>query len=121
MKGSDKKKEFCNICGRELTGDLLVVDTSQEMKPVKFKDVQGDKSDLICVECAADSIENPPFLCSRCGQPIELGEHFYILKFGTTKPGGAKVDSEEECPEDKYICIRCHDEFMNLEEELERD
>ncbi|AKB24061.1 hypothetical protein MSMTP_0592 [Methanosarcina sp. MTP4] len=43
------------------------------------------------------------------------------MKFGTTKPGGPKVDSEEECPEDKYICIRCYDEFMNLEEELEKD
>ena len=70
-------KEYCNICGRELLEDVLVVDTSQDMKPIKFKDVHGDKSDLICIECAADSVENPPFLCSRCGQPIEFGEHFY--------------------------------------------
>ncbi|HIH95007.1 TPA: hypothetical protein HA338_13645 [Methanosarcina acetivorans] len=121
MKGNDKTKEFCNICSRELLEDVLVVDTSQDMKPIKFKDVHGDKSDLICIECAADSIENPPFLCSRCGQPVELGEHFYILKVGTTKPGGPRVDSEEKCTEDRYICIRCYDEFMNLEEEIERD
>lgn len=61
MKGGEKIKEFCNICGRELMEDVLVVDTSQDMKPIKFQDVHGgDKSDLICIECAADSVENPP-------------------------------------------------------------
>ena len=121
MKGGDIMKEFCNICGRELNEDVLVVDTSQDMKPIKFKDVHGDKSDLICIECAADSVENPPFLCSRCGQPIEFGEHFYILKIGTTKPGGPKVDFKETSLEDKYVCITCYEEFMNPEKEEERD
>jgi hypothetical protein len=60
MKGGDKMKEYCNICGRELLEDVLVVDTSQDMKPIKFKDVHGDKSDLICVECAAESVRIHP-------------------------------------------------------------
>jgi hypothetical protein len=117
MKGGDKMKEFCNICGQELLEDVLVVDTSQDMKPIKFKDVHGDKSDLICVECAAESVENPPFLCSRCGQPVELGEHFYVLRIGTIKPGGPKVDLKEVSPDEKCICITCYEEFVNPEEE----
>lgn len=121
MKGDDKVKEFCNICKRELLEDVLVVDTSQDMKPIKFKDVHGDKSDLICVECAADSVENPPFLCSRCGQPVEFGEHFYVLRLGTIKPGGLKVDFKESSTDDKCICLTCFEEFMNPEEEEERD
>lgn len=121
MKGDDKMKEFCNICGRELMEDVLVVDTSQDMKPIKFKDVHGDKSDLICIECAADSVENPPFLCSRCGQPVEFGEHFYVLRMGTIKPGGPKVDFREVSPADKCICLACFDEFMNPEEGEESD
>ena len=80
IEGGNRMKEFCNICGRELLEDVLVVDTSQDMKPIKFKDVHGDKSDLICIECATDSVENPPFLCSRCGHPVEFGEHLYVLK-----------------------------------------
>ena len=31
-------KEYCNICGRELLEDVLVVDTSLDMKPIKFKE-----------------------------------------------------------------------------------
>jgi len=121
MKGGDKTKEYCNICGRELLEDVLVVDTSQDMKPIKFKDVHGDKSDLICIECATESVENPPFLCSRCGQPVEFGEHFYVLKMGTVKPSGPKVDFKEISSEDKCICITCYEEFMNPVEEEERD
>ena len=82
------------------------------MKPIKFKDVHGDKSDLICIECATESVENPPFLCSRCGQPVEFGEHFYILKMGTIKPGGPNVDFKEISPDDKCICVACYEEFM---------
>jgi hypothetical protein len=121
MKGGEKMKEFCNICGRELMEDVLVVDTSQDMKPIKFKDVHGDKSDLICIECAADSVENPPFLCSRCGQPVEFGEHFYVLRMGTAKPGGPKVDFKEVTLDDKCICLTCFEEFMNPEVEEEGD
>jgi len=121
MKGGDKMKEFCNICGRELLEDVLVVDTSQDMKPIKFKDVHGDKSDLICIECATESVENPPFVCSRCGQPVEFGEHFYVLRLGTIKPGGLKVDFKEVSPEEKCICLTCFDEFMNPEEEEDKD
>lgn len=109
-------KEFCNICGRELFEDVLVVDTSMDMKPIKFKDVHGDKSDLICIECAIDSVENPPFICSRCGQPIEFNEKFYVFREATTKPGGPKVDFRETCLDDKYICTACFEEIMNPEE-----
>ncbi|WP_268989092.1 hypothetical protein [Methanosarcina barkeri] len=28
MEGSNKMKEYCNICGRELLEDMLVVDTA---------------------------------------------------------------------------------------------
>ncbi len=121
MKGGEKIKEFCNICGRELMEDVLVVDTSQDMKPIKFQDVHGDKSDLICIECAADSVENPPFLCSRCGQPVEFGEHFYMLRMGIVKPGCLKVDFKEVSPDDKCICLTCFEEFMNPEPEEEGD
>lgn len=121
MKGGDKVKEFCNICGRELLEDVLVVDTSQEMKLIKFKDVHGDKSDLICVDCATDSVENPPFLCSRCGQPIEFGEHLYVLKLGILKPGGTVVDLKETSDDEKCICLTCFEEFMNVEDEEEKD
>lgn len=114
-------KEYCNICGRELLEDVMVVDTSQDMKPIKFKDVHGDKSDLICIECAVDSIENPPFLCSRCGQPLEFSEHFYVVRKGTTKPGGLKVDLKESCLDDKYICLTCFEEILNPEEKEDRD
>lgn len=114
-----KMKEYCNICGRELLEDVLVVDTSQDMKPIKFKDVHGDKSDLICIECAADSVENPPFLCSRCGQPVEFGEHFYVLKIEILKPGGPKDDLKESPGEEKCICLTCYEEFMNPEGEKE--
>lgn len=116
-KGGDIMKEFCNICGRELMEDVLVVDTSQDMKPIKFKDVHGDKSDLICVKCALDSVENPPFLCSRCGHPVEFSEHFYVIRKGTTKPGGPEVDLKETCIDDKYICLTCFEEIMNPEDE----
>jgi hypothetical protein len=115
-KGGDIMKEFCNICGRELLEDVLVVDTSMDMKPIKFKDIHGDKTDLICIECAIDSVENPPFVCSRCGQPIEFNEKFYVFKEATTKPGGPKVDFKETCLDDKYICITCFVEIMNPEE-----
>jgi hypothetical protein len=30
MEGSNKMKEYCNICGRELLEDMLVVDTSRD-------------------------------------------------------------------------------------------
>jgi hypothetical protein len=120
MKGGDKVKEFCNICGLELMEDALVVDTSQDMKPIKFKDVHGDKSDLICIECATDSIENPPFLCSRCGQPIEFGEHSYIFRLGILKPGGSTVNFTGTSADDNCICITCFEEFMNVEAEEER-
>lgn len=110
-------KEYCNICGRELLEDVLVVDTSQEMKPIKFKDVHGDKSDLICIECATDSVENPPFLCSRCGQPIEFGEHLYVLMPGILKPGGPIVDFKETCTDNICVCVTCFEEFMTLEDE----
>ncbi len=112
-KGGSAMKEYCNICGRELLEDVLVVDTSLDMKPIKFKDVQGDKFDLICIECAIDSVENPPFVCTRCGQPIEFNEKFYVVREATTKPGGPKVDFKETCIGDKYICRTCFDETMN--------
>lgn len=116
MKGGDKvKKEFCNICGRELMEDVLVVDTSQDMKPIRFKDVHGDMSDLICIECAIDSIENPPFLCSRCGQPIEFGEHLYVVRLGLLKPGGSTTNNNDKSAKEKYICITCFEEFMSVE------
>ncbi|MDW5549106.1 hypothetical protein [Methanosarcina sp.] len=115
--GGSTVKEYCNICGRELLEDVLVVDTSLDMKPIKFKDVQGDKSDLICIECAIDSVENPPFVCSRCGQPIEFNEKFYVFREATAKPGGPKVDFKETCLEDKYICSTCFYEVMNPEDE----
>lgn len=116
MKGGDiVKKEFCNICDRELMEDVLVVDTSQDMKPIRFKDVHGDKSDLICIECAIDSIENPPFLCSRCGQPIEFGEHLYVVRLGLLKPGGSTTNNNDKSTKEKYICITCFEEFMNVE------
>ena len=113
-------KEYCNICGRELLEDVLVVDTSLDMKPIKFKDVHGDKSDLICIECAIDSIENPPFVCSRCGQPVEFNEKFYVLREATTKPGGPKLDFKETCLDDKYVCSTCFCDIMNPEDEEER-
>jgi hypothetical protein len=119
-KGGDTTKEYCNICGRELLEDVLVVDTSQDMKPIKFKDVHGDKSDLICIECAIDSVENPPFVCSRCGQPIEFNEKFYVFREATTKPGGPKVNFKETCLGDKYVCSTCFCEMMNPESEEER-
>lgn len=115
MKGGDKVKEFCNICGLELMENILVVDTSLDMKPIKFKDIHGDKSDLICIECATDSIENPPFLCSRCGQPIEFGEHLCTFRLGILKPGGSTVNYKETAADDKCICIACLEEFMNVE------
>ncbi|RPJ75427.1 MAG: hypothetical protein EHM20_08955 [Alphaproteobacteria bacterium] len=112
-------KEHCNICGQELLEEVLVVDTSLDMKPIKFKDVHGDKSDLICIECAIDSIENPPFVCSRCGQPIEFNEKFYVFREATTKPGGPKVDFKEKRLDDKYICSTCFAEIINPEYEDE--
>ena len=118
-KGGGTMKEYCNICGRELLEDVLVVDTSLDMKPIKFKDVHGDKSDLICIECAIDSVENPPFVCTRCGQPIEFNEKFYVFREATTKPGGPKVDFKETCMGDKYICSTCFNETMNPEYEKE--
>jgi len=113
-------KEYCNICGRKLLEDVLVVDTSLDMKPIKFKDVHGDKSDLICIECAIDSVENPPFVCSRCGQPVEFNEKFYVLREATTKPGGPKLDFKETCLDDKYICSTCFCEMMTPEDKDER-
>ncbi|AKB58094.1 hypothetical protein MSBR2_1578 [Methanosarcina barkeri 227] len=118
--GGNTVKEHCNICGRELLEDVLVVDTSLDMKPIKFKEVHGDKSDLICIECAIDSVENPPFVCSRCGQPIEFNEKFYVFREATTKPGGPKVDFEETCLDDKHICSTCFSEIMNPEGEEKR-
>lgn len=112
-KGGNAVKEYCNICGRELLEDVLVVDTSQDMKPIKFKDVHGDKSDLICIECAIDSIENPPFVCSRCGQPIEFNEKFFIIREASAKPGGPKVSFIEKRLDDKYICGTCFGETMS--------
>jgi hypothetical protein len=112
-KGGDTMKEYCNICGRELLEDVLVVDTSLDMKPIKFRDVHGEKFDLICIECAIDSVENPPFVCTRCGQPIEFNEKFYVFKEATTKPGGPRVNFKETCLDDKYICSTCFDETMN--------
>lgn len=108
-------KEYCNICGRELLEDVLVVDTSLDMKPIPFKDVQGDKSDLICVECAIDSVENPPFVCTRCGQTIEFNEKLYIFREATTKPGGPKENSKVTYLGDIYICGTCFDETMKPE------
>lgn len=116
-KGGDAMAEYCNICGRELLEDVLVVDTSLDMKPIMFRDVHGDRSDLICIDCAIDSVENPPFVCSRCGQPIEFNEKFYIFKEAVTKPGGPKVDFKESCLEDKYVCSTCFDEIMNPDHE----
>ena len=113
MKGGDTMKGYCNICGQKLLEDVLVVDTSLDMKPIKFRDVHGEKSDLICIECAIDSVENPPFVCTRCGQPIEFNEKFYVFKEATTKPGGPRVDFKETCLDDKYICSTCFDETMN--------
>jgi hypothetical protein len=112
-KGGDPMKEYCNICGRELLEDVLVVDTSQDMKPIKFKDVHGDKSDLICIECVIDSIENPPFVCSRCGQPIEFNEKFYIFRGASAKPGGPTVSFKEKSLDDKYICCTCFEDIMS--------
>jgi hypothetical protein len=109
--------EYCNICGRELLEDVLVVDTSLDMKPIMFRDVQGDKSDLICIDCAIDSVENPPFRCSRCGQPIEFNEVFYVFKEAVAKPAGPKIDFKRNCLEDKFICSTCFDELMNPEHE----
>ena len=114
-KGGDAMKEYCNICGRKLLEDVLVVDTSQDMKPIKFKDVHGDKSDLICIGCAIDSIENPPFICSRCGQPIEFNEKFYIIREASAKPGGPRVNFKEKRLDDKYICSTCFEEIMSPE------
>jgi hypothetical protein len=114
-KGGYAMNEYCNICGRELLEDVLVVDTSQDMKPIKFKDVHGDKSDLICIECAIDSIENPPFICSRCGQPIEFNEKFYIIREASAKPGGPRVNFKEKRLDDKYICRTCFEEIMSPE------
>jgi hypothetical protein len=108
-------KKYCNICGRELLEDVLVVDTSQDLKPIKFKDVHGDKSDLICTECAIDSIENPPFVCSRCGQTIEFSEKFYIFREASAKPGGPRVNFKEKHLDDKYICGTCFEEVMSSE------
>jgi len=119
-KGGDTMKEYCNICGRELLEDVLVVDTSLDMKPIQFKEVHGDKSDLICIECAIDSVENPPFVCSRCGQPIEFNEKFYVFREATTKPGGPKVDFKETCLDDRYVCSSCFCEIMSPEGEEER-
>ncbi|MHB8101720.1 MAG: hypothetical protein ACYDEF_06000 [Methanosarcina sp.] len=119
-KGSDTMKEHCNICGLELLEDVLVVDTSLDMKPIKFKDVHGDKSDLICIECAIDSIENPPFVCSRCGQPIEFNEKFYVFREATTKPGGPRMDFKETRLDDKYVCSSCFTEIMSPEDKDER-
>ncbi|MCO5383266.1 MAG: hypothetical protein NHB15_15280 [Methanosarcina barkeri] len=70
--GGDTMKEYCNICGRKLLEDVLVVDTSLDMKPIKFKDVHGDKSDLICIECAIDSVENPPSYVQGAGSQSNL-------------------------------------------------
>lgn len=117
MKGCAKMKKFCNICGRELLENVPVVDTSQDMIPIKFEEVRGDNSDLICIECAVESVEYPPFLCSRCGQPVEFGEHFYVLRVGTLKPSGPKIDLKEVSPDEKCICVACYEELMNLEEE----
>ena len=111
-KGGNAMKDYCNICGRELLEDVLVVDTSLDMKPIKFKEVHGDKSDLICIECAIDSIKNPPFVCSRCGQPIEFNEKFYVFRDATTKPGGPKVDFKEKDLDDRYVCSTCFSEIM---------
>jgi hypothetical protein len=88
------------------------VDTSLDMKPIKFKEVQGAKSDLICIECAIDSIKNPPFVCSRCGQPIEFNEKFYVFREAITKPGGPKVDFKEIFLDDRYVCSTCFSETM---------
>jgi hypothetical protein len=114
-KGGDSMKRCCNICGRELLQGVMVVDTSQDMKPIKFKDVHGDKSDLICIECAIDSIENPPFACSRCGQPIEFNEKFYIIREASAKPGGPRVDFKEKRLDDKYVCRTCFEGIMSPE------
>jgi hypothetical protein len=115
-KGGCAMREYCNICGRELLEDVLVVDTSLDMKPIKFKDVHGDKSDLICIECAIDSIENPPFACSRCGQAIEFNEKFYVFRGAIAKPAGPSVDFKEKRLDDKYICSTCFEEIMSPEE-----
>jgi hypothetical protein len=116
-EGGDTMKEYCNICGRELLEDVLVVDTSLDMKPIKFKEVQGEKSDLICIECAIDSVENPPFVCSRCAQPIEFNEKFYVFREATTKPGGPEVDFKKTCLDDRYVCSACFCEMMSSEGE----
>ena len=34
-------KKFCNICGRELLENVPVVDTSQDMIPIKFEELRG--------------------------------------------------------------------------------
>ena len=63
-------KEYCNICGRELLEDVLVVDTSLDMKPIKFKDVQGDKSDLTKSSmCSGRQLRN------REAQKLTLKKH----------------------------------------------
>jgi len=106
-------RKYCNICGLSLLENEPVVDTSLDMKPKKLKDAYGDKSDLICIGCAIDSIMNPPFVCSRCGQSIEFNEKFFISRKATTKPGGPKVDFKKACLDEKYICIACFEAVMN--------
>ncbi len=116
QKGGDTMKEYCNICGRELLEDIVVVDTSLDMKPITFKEVHGDKSDLICIECAIDAVENPPFVCGRCAQPIEFNEKFYVFREAISKPSGPKVDLCVHT-EENYICDECYNEIMNPEYE----
>ncbi|MDD3043307.1 MAG: hypothetical protein PHV51_09000 [Methanosarcinaceae archaeon] len=111
--------EYCNICSRKLKEEALVVDTSLDMRPILFNEVQGDKSDLICIDCAIDAVENPPFVCSRCGQPIEFNEIFYVFKKAVAKPAGPTVKDEESCSEDRHLCSTCFEDIMGSEAEEE--
>jgi hypothetical protein len=119
QNGGNKMTDYCNICGicgQELLEDVVVVDTSLDMKPIPFKEVHGDKSDLICIECAIDAVENPPFVCGRCAQPIEFNEKFYVFREAISKPSGPKVDLCVHT-EENYICSECYNEIMNPEYE----
>jgi hypothetical protein len=52
----------------------------------------GDKSDLICIECAIDSVENPPSYVQDV-QPVEFNEKFYVLRISNYKNRAAlKLD-----------------------------
>ncbi|MDD2439372.1 MAG: hypothetical protein PHD41_04000 [Methanosarcinaceae archaeon] len=111
--------EYCNICGRKLRMDTQVVDTSLDMRPIPFNEVQGDNSDLICIDCAIEAVENPPIVCSRCGQPIEFSEKVYVFEKAVAKPAGPLIKEEKNSLEDRHLCGSCFDDIMGADPEDE--